>query len=181
MTGAVFPPEKRAYRDELTGREVIQLTTIADNAKAYFTAPHFVNDGETLVFSSNRTGTWEVFRLDLCDGKIAQLTDDADLTGFNSRISLCCHPAKPLAYVMAGRNERLIEIDVERGGSREILRIPSGFVGDLIVVSADGSRIASSYIEDVYNTPGALCTKRPGEIYGGGREAKYRRPTSVVF
>lgn len=176
-----FPAERITYDDPLTGRPVTQLTTIGNNAKAYFTAPHFVDGGRTLVFCSDRTGTWEVFKLDMADGRIVQLTDDANLTGVNSRISLCCHPHKPLAYVMAGRNERLLEIDVERGGAREMLRMPDGFKGDLIVVSANGSRLASTYIEDLHNVPNALMTRRPNEIYSGSFEYTYRRPSSVVF
>src|ERR1043166_5693147 len=58
----VLPDERIRYADPLTGREVIQLTSKANNAKAYFTAPHFVDGGRMLVFCSDRSGTWEVFK-----------------------------------------------------------------------------------------------------------------------
>jgi len=177
----VYPDERVTYEDPQTGRTVTQLTSAANNAKAYFTAPHFVDNGQTLVFCSDRTGTWEIFKMDLLDGKIVQLTEDADLTGFNSRISLCCHPMKPLAYVMGGANERLLVVDVERGGSEEMARVPENCFGDLIVISADGSYIASSYIEDFYNRPNQLMSRRPGEIYGGAAEYRFRKPRSVVY
>jgi len=178
---SISPSEVIEYDDPVTGRRVTQLTSVANNAKGYFTAPHFVDNGETLVFCSNRTGTWEVFKLELKTGKIIQLTDDANLTGVNSRISLCCHPKKPIAWVMAGKNDRLLEIDVEHGGSRVLHRMPDGFFGDLIVTNADGSVIASSYIQDFHNVPNQLLTRKPGVIYSGGIEYAYRRPTSVVF
>lgn len=176
-----WPAEWITCDDPLTGRRVTQLTAVGNNAKAYFTAPHFVDDGNTLVFCSDRSGTWEVYKLDMTTGSIVQLTDDANMTARNSRISLCCHPTKPLAYVMAGNNDRILAIDIARGGSDVLAHIPGGFTGDLIAINADGSRIASTYIQDLFSQPNQLITRREGEIYGGAIEAKYRRPTSIVF
>lgn len=179
--GQTFPDERVTYDDPQTGRRVTQLTRVGNNAKAYFTAPHFTDGGETLVFCSDRGGTWEVYKLDMRSGTIVQLTDDADMTAINSRISLCCHPRKSVAYVMGGNNDRILAVDVERGGGEVIARIPDGFTGDLIAANADGSRIASSYIENLLGKPGSLITQQPGRLYTGGTEAKYRRPRSVVF
>lgn len=72
----VWAPEWREYADETTSGHVVQLTDApAWHAGAYFTAGTVATDNETLVFTSNRTGKMNLFRLSLATGEITQLTD----------------------------------------------------------------------------------------------------------
>jgi Tol biopolymer transport system component len=59
------------------GTEVHQLTSIsADDV-----APALSPDGNQIAFSSNRSGKWEIYKLDLASGEIKRLTDLGDPQG----------------------------------------------------------------------------------------------------
>jgi oligogalacturonide lyase len=72
----MYPPEWRDYPDPLTGRRVQQLTdSRAEDYHLYFYNPSITPDGKYLIFISERTGVSNLFRLDLHNGWIMQLTD----------------------------------------------------------------------------------------------------------
>ncbi len=76
--GKRYAPEWREERDPQTGRRVIQLTdSNAEDYHLYFYNPTVTRDGKYLVFTSERTGISNLFRLDLGNGEIVQLTDAA--------------------------------------------------------------------------------------------------------
>jgi oligogalacturonide lyase len=76
--GAVYPAEWQCSADQETGRAVWQLTAgPANNYHLYFYNSSFTPDGRYLVFYSERTGLNNLFRLDLADGSIVQLTDSS--------------------------------------------------------------------------------------------------------
>ena len=39
-------------------------------------ATHFSRDADWLLFESDRTGNWEIFKLHIQSGEVIQLTDD---------------------------------------------------------------------------------------------------------
>jgi oligogalacturonide lyase len=74
--GRMYAPEWRDYLDPLTGRRVRQLTdSPAEDYHLYFYNPSVTLDGKYLVFFSERTGVSNLFRLDLHNGEIVQLTN----------------------------------------------------------------------------------------------------------
>jgi len=47
--------------------------------------PFFSRNGELLIFESDRTGNWEIFRLHIPSGTITQLTDDSNYVSTRPR------------------------------------------------------------------------------------------------
>ena len=75
--GREFPPEKKAYKDAVTGLEITMLTTsAAKDDKIYQTHPNWTADGQYIVFMSDRSGTNQYFAVSVKTGTIVQLTDD---------------------------------------------------------------------------------------------------------
>ncbi len=80
------PVEWKKYKDPLTGYEVWQITTADTSSEAlYFYAPSFTADDRYIVFSSDRSGQREIYRCDLSNGKIVQLT-------YTNVGNACIHP-----------------------------------------------------------------------------------------
>lgn len=77
-------PEWIKAADERTGYEVWQITS-ADSASqaGYYESQIFTNDERFLVFSSSRSGRWEMYRADLSSGEISPL-GRAEKLGANS-------------------------------------------------------------------------------------------------
>ncbi len=74
--GARLPPEWKTFRDPDTGRTVRQLTSAKANSyPLYYFIQSITSDNRYLVFHSERSGWVQLYRLDLTDGAITQLTD----------------------------------------------------------------------------------------------------------
>lgn len=74
--GFRYAAETAAFKDEATGAAVWQLTNHPSvNHPTYFLQSSFTPDGKTLVFTSYRTGSAQLFELQFPDGGIRQLTD----------------------------------------------------------------------------------------------------------
>ena len=80
---AISPDGKLlAWQTDMNGRnDEIYLANIdGSNARNLTNAagddghPWFARDGRTIVFESNRTGTWEIWKMDLASGKFTELT-----------------------------------------------------------------------------------------------------------
>lgn len=55
--GAVYPSERRTYRDSHFGHALTQLTnSLAEDYQPYFSSPAVTPDGRSLVFFSEPTG-----------------------------------------------------------------------------------------------------------------------------
>lgn len=77
QAGACHPSERSVYRDTVTGRDLIRLTTSpAEDVKIYQTHPSWTSDGRWIVFHSDRTGTPQLFAVHEEQGTIVQLTDE---------------------------------------------------------------------------------------------------------
>jgi len=80
QAGARFPSERSTYRDAVTGREVIGLTSSpAEDVKIYQTHPSWTAAGGWIVFHSDRTGTAQLFAVHEEQGSLVQLTDEPDV------------------------------------------------------------------------------------------------------
>lgn len=88
------PAEWRKYPDPKTGYEVWQITDHDSLSEAfYFYAPSVTHDDRYLIFRSNRSGKMEIYRCDLTDGGIRQLT-------FGNANSACIHPdGESIVYI----------------------------------------------------------------------------------
>ena len=74
--GRVYDDPQFRYIDAYSGREVIQLTKYLGHSNHfYFTDPCWFNDNKSFFFMSDRENQSNLFRYDLEDGEITQLTD----------------------------------------------------------------------------------------------------------
>lgn len=77
FAGAAFPSEQRRYPDPATELEVFRLTD--PQHSAYLPRHGASKRNNFLLYASDRTGTWQAFRLDLKSGESKQLTEAASL------------------------------------------------------------------------------------------------------
>ncbi len=104
--GHRFPSEHLTLEDEVTGVEVIALTTSRhNNSKFYQTHPQWTPDGEYIVFRSSRADG-QAYAISMKNYEIVQVT-----TGdWGSNLHLGWE--KNVAYFF--RDEKLIELDLEQ-------------------------------------------------------------------
>ena len=82
-----WPPERTEYRDPGSGNRVIRLTHArCVNHPLYYLVNSFTPDSRELVFASNRTGKYDLFRCDLATGAIRRLTDLKGLAPFSGNV-----------------------------------------------------------------------------------------------
>lgn len=162
---ATLPPEKRVYRDERTGREVWQMTSgEAPSLTSYMEAEGLTEDERYAVFASNRTGRFEVYRVEVDSGEIAQLSDIPGLRG-----------ESPVAMARNGRDViyidgwRLFATDVATGDTRIVAdlegKIPNPMPEVTRSFSGTGDRCVITYErEDGKNSLGIVFMKT-GEFH----------------
>ena len=142
---ATLPPEKRVYRDKRTGREVWQMTVgKAPSLTCYMEAEGLTEDERYLVFASNRTGRFEVYRAEAESGEIAQLSNIASLRG-----------ESPVAMARNGREAiytdgwRIFATDVASGETRIVAdpekKIPNPMPEVPRSFSGNGDRCVFTY------------------------------------
>ncbi|HEU0120826.1 MAG TPA: oligogalacturonate lyase family protein [Bryobacteraceae bacterium] len=87
--GSESPSELCRHTDSATGTEVLQLTTApAISHATYFLQSSFTPDGRTLLFISNRTGSWQLFAVTpYPGGPIRQLTGGPPIHPFSPAIA----------------------------------------------------------------------------------------------
>ncbi len=75
--GVVLPGESKELRDEKTGAVIVQLTGHDSiNHHLYPLTCSTTPDMGWVIFSSNRSGTWQFYKACFPKGEIVQLTDD---------------------------------------------------------------------------------------------------------
>ena len=132
--GRAYAPEWREYLDPLTGCQVKQLTdSSSEDYHLYFYNPSVTPDNKYLIFISERTGVSNLFRLDLQDGMIVQLTDAlpvrAEYWPFTEAITGvgACLPAigNGGQEVFYFEGTDLIAVEIESFKRRQLLSLPS--------------------------------------------------------
>lgn len=73
FVGKVIPPEMKSWIDDSTGYEITQWTSSGINHHPYFTVESFI-DNETAIIFSRRTGTDQLYKLNLLNGEMTQMT-----------------------------------------------------------------------------------------------------------
>lgn len=128
-----FPSEATKYTDAATELDVVRLTSPA--AASFMSAPWqraVARRSSFLLYSSDRTGSLQAFRMDLKTGESFQLTEAA--TALDSA-SLTLMPGDRTFCYFDGASLR-----EGMGRDREIYRVPDGWVrGSGFTVSEDGN------------------------------------------
>src|ERR1044071_5574095 len=148
--GATYPPEWRDYHDPLTGRRVRQLTdSPAEDYHLYFYNPSVTPDSRYLIFISERTGVSNLFRLELQNGSIVQLTDAgsarAEYWPFTEAVKGvgCCLPviANHGQEVFYFEGCDLLAVEIESLKRRQILSVPSDRRPSMLQANANGDTL----------------------------------------
>jgi oligogalacturonide lyase len=131
--GEPFSSEIKRYKDASTEFDVIRLTDPAHESRlpaSYGRA--FPRNGSFLVYSSDRSGTMQAYRMDLKSGQSRSLTEATGLVAD----SLTLSDERNLCY-LDGRSLFLTNLGTLRG--REVYRIEEGFeAGHGFSLSEDG-------------------------------------------
>lgn len=134
--GTAFHSEWRRYEDPATELEVLRLTDPGHASLLPATYNRFhARRNSFLILSSDRTGSFQAFRLDLKTGDLRQLTEAAAL----DPRSLCLLPNERDFCYFDG--SALCMAGVESLRTREVYRIPEGWSRcDGGTLSPDGQR-----------------------------------------
>ena len=145
-----YESEKFTYVDKATGATVTRLTGAYSNSNhLYFTNNCFYDEGRSIVFSSDRDGTPNLYSLNLESGAIEQLTDLPKKTypGSNSLQLTFVHSESAVAVFWDLKD--LFALDLKTKELRKIYTLPEGFIKHIVSIGADGKYAYTSKIEDV--------------------------------
>jgi oligogalacturonide lyase len=171
LKGKIYPDEHKVLKAEESGFEVLQLTThAADDSGLYFTNRSFVPDENGLVFTSKRTGAWNLFYMNLKTFTFVQLTDSKQISGTGAEV---CAATREVFYrdgqsIKAVHLKTLVE--------RTLTTIPPGYsLGSAVSVTASGKALAFSISENI------KLTTKTNVIYSDMDERFAKRPWSAVW
>jgi oligogalacturonide lyase len=168
--GTIIRSVMTREKDKITGIEVTRLTDNQGNTiHPYFTQPLFSDDGRFLLVTSDRTGSWQLYSLELSTGVMIQLTDEP---GINPH-SPCLDGKRMIAYYWSGTT--LKSVNLADFHENELYRTPKGFHPGALCITADGLALDFCYSETL-----KLSTVT-GKLYSEMSETLFRRPTSVVM
>lgn len=169
LKGKIYPDEHKTFVAAESGLEVIQLTTDpAEDAHLYFTSDGFVPADHSLVFTSKRTGYWNLFYINLETFKFVQLTDSKKISGTGAVVS----PAKKEVYYRDGSTIKAVHL--KTFVERTIDTIPAGYDVSTLSVTASGNALAYSIQENI------LTTSKTDKIYSDMAERFQKRPWCAV-
>lgn len=129
--GAWLPAERRKFKDEVTGREIWQATTVKENYNLYFTCQSFTAGNRELVFVSSRTGKGELFLMDMKSGRLRQLTQAQTGVGY----ATVCQQTNSICYA---DNNAVWWMDIASLEARKIYQVPEGYRSDSLSVDDAG-------------------------------------------
>ena len=142
--GKVYHDPQFRYIDSYSNREVLQLTNYLGHSNHfYFTDPCWFNGNRSYVFTSDRENQSNLFRYDLDDGRITQMTD---LQG-TGRPGGCISAANSALYF--GWQGAIHELNLETLEEREICRqTPPMLIRGRANPTADGKYVCVMLMED---------------------------------
>ncbi len=155
--GATSPPETSISRDEKTGAVVRQITAHPSiNHPTYFLNTSFTADQKTLIFTSYRTGSAQLFEAAYPDGEIRQLTDGPAIHPFSPTIS----PSGEIFFVRGGAVWAIDRLSLAE-------RRVADFMGQLgeCALSPDGDRyVAACRRDGEWGVAAGRCNGLEGEM-----------------
>lgn len=118
---ATFPSDAKRYPDPATEIDVYRLTSpsYSSNLPEYYSRA-IANNGSYLLFTCDRTGSPQVFRIDLKSAETRQLTDVEELDGATVTLT----PDNRAFCYCAGRSLWLATFGLKE---RELYRVPDGW------------------------------------------------------
>ena len=140
--------KREIYTDTRTGRTVWKMTSWPEChcLATYMYFQSFTRDGRYMVFASDRTGTYELYRLEVASGETVQLTDSRAGEGDDKTVTrYTVHPNGREVVYRDGR--RFWAIDLETLAERLIAEgtEPAWRPVSYPTLSGDGTRIVSMY------------------------------------
>jgi oligogalacturonide lyase len=130
MTGLTHPPEHSTHIDPDTHARVHQITSHPSiNHPTYFLQSSIFPDDRSLVFTSYRTGSPQLFQAVFPEGPIRQLTEGDPIHPFSPAI----HPSGERVFFM-------------RGGS--IWSLETASLSERLVVSFEGAQLGECSLGD---------------------------------
>ncbi len=135
QAGRDWGVECEVYTDPVTGVHVWEMTkgtNATDNL--YFHFSNFTADNRYLVFTSDRSGSRQLFRADSETGDLVQLTEDPNLNA----ASACPDPLNP-RRIFCLRGAEVIALDIFDFKMRSIGRIPKPYISGFQQVTPDPS------------------------------------------
>lgn len=173
--GKVYELDRITREDKMTGVQVTRLTDNQGNTRhPYFTQPLISKDSRYLLVTSDRTGSYQLFIMDLDKPQMVQLTAETNKKTVRwwgmkeSRGgSPCLDGKRMIAYYWSGNI--LKSINISNMKTDELYRVPEGFTPNILSMTADGQ-----YIDFCYSEVVKLSSK-------DWKEQLYRRPTSVIM
>jgi hypothetical protein len=156
--------EKEIQTDALTGNTVWQMTQgDAVNCSCYQEVEAFTADEQYVIFSSNRTGNFQLYRADLESGELGQLCDVADYR----EISFGMARNGREALYTAGW--RVYAVDVATGEDRVVIdfegKIPNQPSGAPVALSGNDDRVVVAYESEPDKTMLAFGFVETGEFH----------------
>jgi oligogalacturonide lyase len=138
--------EKQSYLDPVSGIRIWEMTSggsAADNL--YFHFSNFTADNGYLIFTSDRTGSRQIFRAEMATGRIVQLTD---APGTNGPSACPDHTNARRIYYTRGKD--VIALDILDFTERKVGSVPPPLAGagGQPTLSGDGKWLTLSQQRD---------------------------------
>ena len=131
--GQEFKGNPYHYKDEYTGVEVIRLSDNAGNTvHPYFTQPLFSADGKHLLTASDRTGSWQLYYMEIATGNMLQLTDEPKIYFQTALLDA----NREIAYYW--KDHTLKSVDCKTFETKEHYNLPKGFGPGALCITSDG-------------------------------------------
>jgi oligogalacturonide lyase len=125
--------EKQSFIDPVTNVRIWEMTANKSQASTlYFHFPNSTRDGRYILFTSGRSGSNQIYRMSVPEGRIVQLTDSPGIGSLVPDYS----NAQRIYYQ---RGHDIVALDINTYAERVVGSVPGG--GDL-TMSGDGKWIA---------------------------------------
>jgi oligogalacturonide lyase len=112
--------ERTSYLDPLARTTVAELTGPEEKPNnLYYHFSNFTADNRFIIFAGQRTGAWQIYRLEVASGRIVQLTEGQGVAAHGA----CPHPKAPqILYYLRG--PEVLELNIQTLAERRIGEIP---------------------------------------------------------
>lgn len=156
------------FRINPDGSSRVQLTANGGQDNTY---PTVTSDNRYIVFTSNRTGSTQIWRMDSDGGNVKQLTFSEDQTE-GAQYPALSPDGKDIFFIRRGKSPVAIwKVPIDGGGSAvQISHFPDAAPESFLSVSPDGKWLAYRHISAPSETPANdLPTTRIGVIQTDGQ------------
>ncbi len=179
--GMIYTGESFSYIDDYSGRTVTRLTNyLGHSHHLYFTDPCWFNQGQSIIFASDRENRTNLFRYDLDTFTITQLTD-LESSSFTSRreyLKGTFSKANNCFYYWWGKRKSLYELNPDTLAERLIYRIPE----EMPMISIGHASVTADgrYVCDILREANVSEVPHIGYAYSDFFELFESRPQSQV-